>query len=72
MARRKTKLKRHKIPRLPNISVNIDGRRASIRTLKGKTVAKYGKYTGSVNQSKGRININFKKKKPKGFLESLF
>lgn len=68
--RKKFKLPK-KIPKLPNINVNIDGKKAILRQKNGKTTASYGDYKGSVTQKGKDININFRKKK-KGLLERLF
>lgn len=56
---------------MPNININIDGRKATLKTKNGKTTAKYGDYKGSVSQNRNRVNINLKKKK-KSFLEEIF
>jgi len=73
MVRRKRTRRKSKLPKikLPNININIDGRKATLKTKNGKTTAKYGDYKGSVSQNRNRVNINLKKKK-KSFLEEIF
>lgn len=74
MARKKAFSKRkgvNVLRKIPNIRVDIEGKKASLTKSKGRATAKFGKYVGTVKQGKTGLSINLKKKRT-NFFEDIF